>query len=118
VKRKILTILVSMLLLFLIPSVIGDNVESNPDDEIVWMRGLLFCYKRFGNQYEGLAIHLVVWYNTSSGLQREVYWFERLENLNLISFRDSAYAGRMFEVGAGLFTFVFGFFMDGLEIAP
>jgi hypothetical protein len=110
-KRKILTILVSMLFITMIPSVIGDIIEPDSEDEIIYMRGLLFRCSRLGNVNNAIAIHLVVWYNTSSGLQREVYWFEP------VTFKDSLYMGRMYEIGAGLFTFLFGLFAGGLEIA-
>ena len=123
-KREIFTILVSMLFLSMIPSVIGRvaDFESDfkePDSEYEWvfMRGLLFNCNRFGNHHGFFVIHLVIWYyNTSSGLHREVYWFGRDVWFNRITFRDSAYLGRMYEVGLGLFTYVFGFFAGGLEI--
>ncbi len=36
--------------------------------------------------------------------------------LNHVVFRDSAYLGRMYEVGLGLFTYIFGIFEGGLEV--
>ncbi len=104
-----------MLFITMIPSVIGTNIEfegREPDseDEIIRMRGLLYHKLRKGNINTCIAIHLVVWYNTSSGPQREVYWFEPF------TFRDSAYLGRMYEVGLGLFTYIFGIFEGGLEV--
>ena len=111
-KKKILTILVSMLFITMIPSTIGDIFEPDSEDEIIWMRGLIHHKLRKGNFNNCIAFHLVVWYNTSSGLKREVYWFEPF------TFRDSAYLGRMYEIGLGLFTYVFGYFQGGLEILP
>ncbi len=111
-RRKILTIFVSLLFLIMIPSAIGDICEPDSEDEIIWMRGLIFHKLRKGNYNTCLAIHLVVWYNTSEGLKREVY------RCVPFPFRDSAYMGRMYEVGLGLFTYIFWFFQGGLEIAP
>ena len=111
-KRKILAIFVSLLFIAMIPSVIGDICEPDSENEIVWMRGLIFHKLRKGNFNTCLAIHLIVWYNTSEGIIREVYWFEPFP------FRDSAYLGRMYEVGLGLFTYIFGFFQGGLETIP
>ena len=85
-----------------------ESLNTGMDDEWVFMRGLLFRCSRFGNLNKSLAIHLVVWYyNTSSGLQREVFWFEQ------VTFQ---YAGRMYEVWLGLFTYIFTFNGGGLEI--
>ncbi len=113
-KRKILAILISMLFIAMIPSVIGVNfesdiVDSSLFDERVWMKGLLSRSNRFP-PYRYLAIRLVVIYNISSNPQREVYWFK------WITFRDSAYMGRRYEVGLGLFIFYIGY-VEGLEIA-
>ena len=103
-KKKVIAILVSLLFISTIPSVVGDNIEPDSEDEIVWMRGLIFHKLRKGNFNTSTAIHLIVWYNTSEGLKREVYWCVPFP------FRDSAYMGRMYEVGLGLFTYIFCFF--------
>lgn len=113
-KNKLLAILVSLLFLTLIPSVIGEIADSESEDEIIWMRGLIFHKLRKGNYNKCFAIHLVVWYNTSEGLKREVYRFEHLPFI----IRDSAYLGRMYEFGLGLFTYIFWFFQGGLETIP
>jgi hypothetical protein len=108
-KKKVIAILVSLLFIAMIPSTIGDDCEPEQEDKIIFMRGLLFHKLRKGNVNIAIAIHLVVWYNTSEGIVREVYWFET------VYFRDSAYLGRMYEVCLGLFTYVFGYFSGGLE---
>ena len=116
-ERKILAIFVSLLFLTTIPSVLGeiadsesDFRENNLDFDRVWMKGLLSRSNRFP-PYRYLAIRLVVIYNISSNPQREVYWFK------WITFRDSAYMGRRYEVGLGLSIFYIGY-VEGLEIAP
>ena len=111
-KRKILAILVSLLFITMIPSVVGDICEPDSEDEIIWMRGLIFHKLRKGNFNTSTAIHLIIWYNTSEGLKREVYWGVPFP----FPFRDSAYLGRMYEVGLGLFTYIFGPLFGGLEI--
>ncbi len=110
-KKKVIAILVSMLFIAMIPSTIGDDCEPEQEDKIIFMRGLIFHFHKL---YKGdfptifVAIHLVVWYNTSEGIIREVYWFEPLHF-------KLPYLGRMYEVGLGLFTFYFVFFRGGLE---
>lgn len=101
-----------MLFIVMIPSAIGDDCEPEQEDKIIWMRGLIYHGLRKGNINTSMAIHLVVWYNTSEGIIREVYWFET------VTFRDSAYLGRMYEFGLGLFTYVFGRPFGGLETIP
>lgn len=108
-KKKILAILVSMLFISMIPSTIGDDCEPEQEDKIIFMKGLIYHRLRKGNINTVFAIHLVVWYNTSEGIVREVYWFK------WITFRDSVYLGRMYDVCLGLFTYVFGYFEGGLE---
>ena len=99
-----------MLFLTTIPSVIGeiadsesDFKENNLDFDRVYMRALLLYKLRKGNPNTFFAYRLVVWYNISSKPYREVYWFK------WVTFKDSAYLGRMYEVGLGLFTYIFGF---------
>ena len=60
-KKKILAVLVSILFLTMIPSVIGDIIEPDSEDEIVWMRGLIFHKLRKGNVNNCFAIHLVIY---------------------------------------------------------
>ena len=108
-KRKILTILVSLLFITMIPSVVGeiadsesDFKENSLDFDRVYMNALLLYKLRKGNLNTCFAIRLVVWYNISSEPYCEVYWFK------WVTFKDSAYLGRMYEVGLGLFTYIFG----------
>ena len=113
-KRKILAILISMLFIATIPSAIGDIIEPDSEDEWIFMRGLLSHRLRRGNVNNCIVIHLVVWYNTSSGLKREVYWFEQAKDIDFL--RDLPYLGRMYEVGLGLFIYIFTFNSGGLKI--
>lgn len=110
-NRRIIVVLVSVLFITSIPTVIGNTCEPDSDDEIIFMRGLLFRGNRFGHIYKGYAIHLVIWYKTQSGLKREEYWFKST------AFNFPVYMGHMYEFGIGLFTYFFGRPLKGLEIA-
>lgn len=96
-------------------SVVGmsTELEKEPCLDVgrVFMKGIMLNSRYFPNINHNIWIHLVVWYKNSSGVHREVYWFEPFHN-----FRDSAYMGRMYEVGFGIFIHVFGLYMGGLEI--
>ena len=116
-KKKIIGLLVCTLMLSTIPLAAGmtTNTEPKPQPELdvgrVFLKGLIFRCNRFGNINHGLAIRL--FYIEITPTERSWGWV----TFNRVSFRDSAYAGRMYEVGVGLFTYVFGVFMGGLEIA-
>lgn len=115
IKKKLLGIFACMLLIATIPLAAG-MTESEPDPEPtldvgrVWLRGLLFRCNRIGNENHAMALRLHYIEITPS---------ERtagMVTMNRVTFKDSAYAGHMYEVGAGLFTYVIGFFEGGLEI--
>ncbi len=112
-KKKVIAILVSLLFITMIPSAIGeiadsesDFKENNLDFDRVYMRAWLFYKLRKGNHNTFFAYRLVVWYNISSEPYREAYWFK------WVTFKDSAYIGRMYEVGLGLLTCIFGYVGD------
>jgi len=115
IKRKLLGIFVCMLMLTTIPLAAG-MTESEPDSEPtldvgrVFLKGLLFHKLRKGNVNHAMAIRL--FYIKFTPTERAFGWV----TLNTVIFKDSAYLGRMYEVGAGLFTYVLGFFEGGLEI--
>jgi len=115
-KKKIIGLLVCTLMLSTIPLAAGmTDTEPEPQPELdigrVFLKGLIFRCNRFGNINHGLAIRL--FYIEVTPTERTWGWV----TFNHVTFRDSAYAGRMYEVGLGLFTYVFGFFMGGLDIA-
>ena len=114
-NKKIIGILICLLVLSTIPLAAGtEEKESEPQAQLdvgrVWLRGLLFRCNRWGNVNHGLALRLHYIEVTPSERTFGVV------TLNHVMFRDSAYLGRMYEVGLGLFTYVFGIFMGGLEI--
>ena len=111
-KKKLLTILVSMLFIAMIPSTIGDDCEPEQEDEWIYMRGVLTHWLRRGNSHHAVPIHFVVWYKTSEGLERRAYWFEYPEVFDDIML--SYYLIRMYEVALGLITY-FSIFNRGLE---
>ena len=104
-----------MLMLTTIPLAAG-MTESEPDSEPtldvgrVFIKGLLFHKLRKGNVNHAMAVRL--FYIEFTPTERAIGWV----TFNHVVFRDSAYLGRMYEVGLGLFTYVFGFFEGGLEI--
>ena len=112
-KKKVLAILVSMLFITLIPSVVGDNIEPDSEDEWIYLKGIFFHRLCKGNSNSWLPIHIVIWYKTSEGLTPKVYWFEQPEDIDVIL--DSIYLGRMYEVALGLITYI-SIFNGGLEI--
>jgi len=112
-KRKILAILISLLFITMVPSVIGDICEPETEDEWIYLKGIFFHKLRKGNFDHWTPIHIVIWYKTSEGLTHKVYRFEQPEDIDVIL--DSAYLGRMYEVGLGLFTYICTF-NRGLEI--
>lgn len=114
-NKKIIGVLICILMLSTIPLAAGtEEKEPEPQPQLdvgrVWLRGLLFRCNRWGNVNHGLAIRLHYIEFTPTERTFGVVTF------NHVLFRDSAYAGRMYEVGFGLFTYVFGMFMGGLEI--
>lgn len=115
-KKKIIGLLVCMLMLTTIPLAAGITTETEPDKEPtldvgrVFLKGLLFHKLRKGNVNHAMAIRL--FYIEFTPTERAFGWV----TLNTVVFKDSAYLGRMYEVGLGLFTYVFGFFEGGLEI--
>lgn len=114
-KKKIIGLLVCTLMLATVPLAAGvnDEPEIQPELDIgrVFLKGLLFRCNRFGNVNHGLAIRLL--YIEITPTERSWGWV----TFNHVTFRDSAYMGRMYEVGLGMFTYVFGLYMGGLEIA-
>ena len=113
-KKKIIGLLVCMLMMTTIPLAAGMTQEE-PDQQPadigrVFIKGLIFRCNRFGNWNHGLAIR--VFYIEFTPTERSWGWV----TFNRVSFRDSAYAGRMYEVGLGMFTYVLGFFAGGIEI--
>jgi len=119
--RKIITL--GIMLLFLgmtisssmIPSALGDNIEPDSEDEWIYVRGVMSSWFRKGNSCHLYPIHFVVWYKTSEGPERRVYWFEFPEDFDVIW--DSIYLPRMYEVALGLITYI-SIFNRGLEIIP
>ncbi len=114
-KKKIIGLLVCMLMLTTIPLAAGiteTEKESEPTLDVgrVFLKGLLFHKLRKGNVNHAMAIRL--FYIEITPTERSFGWV----TLNTVIFKDSAYLGRMYEVGLGLFTYVFGFFEGGLEI--
>lgn len=114
-KRKILGIFACMLMLTTIPLAAGMTEKTEQDPEPldvgrVFLKGLLFHKLRKGNTNHAMAIRL--FYIQITPTERTMGWV----TLNTVIFRDSAYMGRMYEVGLGLFTYVFGFFEGGLQI--
>jgi len=114
-KKKIIGLLVCMLMLTTIPLAAGiTETEKDPEPTLdvgrVFLKGLLFHKLRKGNVNHAMAIRL--FYIEFTPTERAVGWV----TLNTVIFKDSAYLGRMYEVGLGLFTYVFGFFEGGLEI--
>ena len=74
------------------------------------MRGLLFRCNRVGNVNHAMALRLHYIEFTPSERTAGVV------TMNNVVFKDSAYLGRMYEVGLGMFTYVVGFYEGGLEI--
>ncbi len=113
-KKKIIGILICLLMVSTIPLAAG-MTESEPEKEPtdigrVFLKGLLFHRLRKGNMNHALAIRL--FYIEITPTERTMGWV----TLNTVWFKDSVYLGRMYEVGLGLFTYVFGFFAGGLEV--
>jgi len=115
-RRKILGVFACMLLLTTIPLAAGIMTETEQQDPEplaigrVFLKGLLFHKLRKGNINHALAIRL--FYIQLTPTERTMGWV----TFNPVIFRDSAYLGRMYEVGLGLFTYVFGFFEGGLQV--
>lgn len=118
-QRKILAILVSILFIATIPSAIGEIVDSESDiikpcldvGRTFYKGLILFPHHSDGN----LTFFAVwLWYIKFTPTEREcgliiLKWVT-------IPYRDSAYLGRFYEVGLGLFTYIFGIFQGGLEV--
>jgi len=102
IKKKIMGLLVCMLMMTTIPLAAG-MTETEPDAEPTLDVGRVFL--------KGLLFHRL-FYIEITPTERTFGWV----TLNHVVFRDSAYLGRMYEVGLGLFTYIFGFFLGGLEI--
>ncbi|UCD13011.1 MAG: hypothetical protein JSW60_05440 [Thermoplasmatales archaeon] len=105
-----------MLMISIIPLAAGmtqEEPEYQPEIDVgrVFLKGLLFRCNRFGNVNHALAIRL--FYLEITPTERSWGWV----TFNRVSFRDSLYMGRMWEVGMGLFTYVFGLYAGGLEIS-
>jgi len=114
IKKKMLGVFVCMLMLATIPLAAGMS-ESEPDQEPtdvgrMWMRGLLFRCNHIGNENHALALRLH--YIEITPTERTT----GIVMMNRVIFKDATYNGRMYEVGFGMFTYVFGFFEGGLEI--
>ena len=113
-KKKIIGLLICMLMLTTIPLAAGmTETEQDPETQSigrVFLKGLLFHKLRKGNVNHAMAIRL--FYIQFTPTERTMGWV----TLNTVVFRDSAYLGRMYEVGLGLFTYVFGFFEGGLQV--
>ena len=113
-KKKIIGLLICMLMLTTIPLAAGmTETEQDPETQDVgrvFLKGLLFHKLRKGNTNHAMAIRLL--YIQFTPTERTMGWV----TLNTVVFRDSAYMGRMYEVGLGLFTYVFGFFEGGLQV--
>lgn len=114
-KKKIIGLLVCTLMLATVPLAAGVTQEKEIEPELdvgrVFLKGLIFRCNRFGNVNHGLAIRLL--YIEITPTERSWGWV----TFNRVTFRDSLYMGRMYEVGMGLFTYVFGLYAGGLEIA-
>ena len=115
IKRKILGVFVCMLVLATIPLASGvteSELDSEPTLDVgrVWLRGLLFRCNRVGNVNHAMALRLH--YIEFTLTERTA----GMVTMNHVIFKDSAYAGHMYETGLGMFTYVFGFFEGGLEI--
>ena len=114
-NKKILGLLLCIMMISTIPLAAGVT-DTEPEEQStldvgrVWLRGLLFRCNRWGNTNHALALRLHYVEITPS--ERTV----GIVTLNHVAFRDSAYLGRMYEVGFGLFTYIFGVFLGGLEI--
>ena len=110
-KNKVIAILVSLLFIEIIPSALGMN--SNSEDKEPWSsgngrftcRGLVFDPPFNSNPDLYFAIWL--FYKTEEGV--------KLILLDWVIIRLSVYMGRMYEVGLGLFIYIFGIFEGGLE---
>jgi uncharacterized lipoprotein NlpE involved in copper resistance len=92
------------------PVPVSQSQNSGLDVGRVWLRGLLFRCNRVGDVYYAFALRLHYIEFTPT---------ERTGGMVIMKhmvFTDSARTGRMYEFGAGLFTYVFGFFEGGLEI--
>jgi len=115
IKKKLLGIFACVLLITMVPLVAGVT-ESEPDSEPtldvgrVWLRGLLFRCTRVGNVNHAMALRLH--YIEFTPTERTA----GAVTMNNVIFKDSAYAGHMYETGFGMFTYVIGFFEGGLEI--
>ncbi|MHA1492222.1 MAG: hypothetical protein ACTSRI_21545, partial [Promethearchaeota archaeon] len=89
----------------------GVNSESEDGEPCLdvgryFCRGLLFDPPF--NSEPNLYFAIWLYYPTEEGVQLII--------LDWVTLVFSAYMGRMYEVGLGLFIFVFGFFEGGLEI--
>lgn len=113
-NKKIVGLLICALLVSTIPLAAGLNNEPEAQPELdvgrVWLRGLLFRCNRWGNTNHALALRLHYIEFTPSERTMGII------TMNHVIFRDSAYLGRMYEVGFGLFTYIVGVFMGGIEI--
>jgi len=114
-NKKILGLFICILMISTIPLAAGvtdEEPDSEPTLDVgrVWLRGLLFRCNRWGNINHALAIRLHYIEFTPSERTAGII------TMNHVVFRDSAYLGRMYEVGLGLFTYIFGIFLGGLEI--
>jgi hypothetical protein len=114
-NKKILGLLLCIMMISTIPLAAGmtdeeSKAEPTLDVGRVWLRGLLFRCNRWGNMNHALALRLHYVEITPSERTAGIV------TLNHVVFRDSAYLGRMYEVGFGLFTYIFGVFLGGLEI--
>jgi len=114
-KRKIFSLLICILLISTIPLAAGvteNEPEREPGLDVgrVWLRGLVFRCNRWGNVNHALALRLHYIEFTPSERTMGII------TMNHVVFRDSAYLGRMYEVGLGLFTYIVGIFLGGIEI--
>lgn len=108
-KRKILTIIISMLFIAMIPTAIGEiaNPESNDIEPCLdvgrcFLKGFGFFPQREGNEITFFVIRF--------RMPNDVCWFQ------WITIKDSAYSSRLYIIGKNI-VYVFGFFQGGLEIA-
>jgi hypothetical protein len=114
-NKKIIGLMICTLLICTIPLAAGvteENLEKEPTLDVgrVWLRGLLFRCNRWGNTNHALALRLHYIEFTPSERTMGII------TMNHVVFRDSAYLGRMYEIGFGLFTYIVGVFMGGIEI--
>ena len=119
-KRKILTILVSMLFITIIPSVMGEIANPEPNDsepcldiERVCFRGLVLFPHYSDDNFTFFAVWLSYCKITPTEKNFGLILFKWVK----ITGRDSLYYGRWYEIRLGPFMFIQLGCSGGLEIA-